>query len=48
MEKQKMKEKIKLYCPECGCEVEAVKGKLKSCCGTEMKEKRSVSSGCTC
>jgi len=40
----KMKEKIKLYCSECGNEVEAVKGKLKSCCGTEMKEKDV----CTC
>jgi hypothetical protein len=45
-EKQKIKEKIKLYCSECGCEVEAVKGKLKSCCGTEMKGKPE--SGCTC
>ncbi len=43
-EKQKMKGKIKLYCSECGCEVQAVKGKLKSCCGTEMKRKNE----CTC
>jgi len=35
----KMKEKIKLYCSECDCEVEAVKGKLVSCCGTKMKGK---------
>lgn len=42
-EKQKIKEKIKLYCPECGCEVEAVKGKLMSCCGTEMKGKDKCS-----
>ncbi|MBI3413082.1 MAG: hypothetical protein HY051_03315 [Candidatus Aenigmarchaeota archaeon] len=42
--KAKIKEKIKLYCSECDKEVEAVKGKLKSCCGTEMKGK----SECTC
>ena len=48
MAKKKIKEKIKLYCPECGCEVEAVKGKLVSCCGTEMKGKKSGSSVCTC
>jgi hypothetical protein len=42
----KMKEKIKLYCSECGCEVEAVKGKLTACCGAITKVKKS--SGCTC
>lgn len=39
---KRLKEKIKLYCSECGCEVEAVKGKLVSCCGTKMKDT------CTC
>ncbi len=44
----KLKEKIKLYCSECGCKVEAIKGKLTSCCRAETKGKKSSNSGCTC
>jgi len=39
--KKQLKEKIKLYCSKCSCEVEAVKGKLVTCCGgMPMKRKR--------
>jgi ribosomal protein L37E len=40
MAKKKLKAKIKLYCPSCGRSATAVKGKLVTCCGAPMKERK--------